>query len=110
MKSPKVAAFLSLVVPGAGQLYNEQMGKGIFIMFTWWLIIPWIWGIFDAHATAKKITEGAATAQTEPGRAIAVIAGGFLLIILIAIMGLVAAIAIPNLVAARQAAIVESGR
>jgi TM2 domain-containing membrane protein YozV len=53
-KRPLVAGLLSTVLPGAGQVYNGQFFKGLFVCFTAFLIVPWIFGIFDAAITAKK--------------------------------------------------------
>lgn len=59
-RSPSTAALLGLV-PGAGQLYNGQVGKGLSIFFltaflsaTPFAVIPWLWGMIDAHNTAKR--------------------------------------------------------
>ena len=54
-KNPGLAAFLSVIFPGAGQFYNGHAGKGILILFTCWLIIPYVWGIFDAYSSAQRI-------------------------------------------------------
>ncbi len=53
-KIPALAAFLSLF-PGLGQCYNGDVWKGIVIFFTAWLVLPWIYGIFDAYFTARRI-------------------------------------------------------
>ncbi|MFO0984177.1 MAG: hypothetical protein U1E76_21055 [Planctomycetota bacterium] len=53
-KRPVIAALLSTALPGAGQVYNGQFFKGLFVCFTAFLIIPWIFGIFDAAITAKR--------------------------------------------------------
>jgi TM2 domain-containing membrane protein YozV len=69
-KSPGLAAFLSFLFVGLGQLYNGQIGKGLLVMFVnfvFWgvaaggesvgfilLFILWIWVIFDAHSVAKR--------------------------------------------------------
>lgn len=53
-RRPVVAALLSTVLPGAGQVYNGQFFKGLFVCFSAFLIVPWIFGIFDAAITAKK--------------------------------------------------------
>src|SRR5215510_4521100 len=53
-KRPVVAALLSTVLPGAGQVYNGQFFKGLFVCFTAFLIVPWIFGIFDAAITARR--------------------------------------------------------
>jgi TM2 domain-containing membrane protein YozV len=71
-KSEKLAAVLSLVLPGLGQLYNGQLGKGIIYffayMFCWGLassamlyIFPVILlyiSILDAYSTASKMCNG----------------------------------------------------
>lgn len=55
IKNPGIAMLLSIVIPGGGQFYNGHAGKGVLILFTCWLIIPWIYGIFDAYACANRI-------------------------------------------------------
>ena len=55
VKSPGVAMLLSIIFPGGGQFYNGHVGKGILILCTFWLIIPWIYGIFDAYSSANRI-------------------------------------------------------
>jgi len=54
-RSPQFAAGLSFFFPGAGQVYNGQPGKGMFILLTCWLVVPWIYGIIDAYITADRI-------------------------------------------------------
>lgn len=72
-KSEGLAAVLSFLWCGLGQIYNGQIGKGIVMVVVYlimlalfWLIVPlivafvmWIWGIYDAYKTAKKINEDA---------------------------------------------------
>ena len=101
-RSPGLAAFLSFIIAGSGQMYNGQIGKGVLILFTSWLIIPWIYGIFNAYSTARKINEGTIVAKKATGCLIGVIIGGFLFFFIMAIIGLLAAIAIPNLLRARH--------
>jgi TM2 domain-containing membrane protein YozV len=55
VKNPGIAMLLSIIFPGGGQFYNGHAGKGILIMCTFWLVIPWIYGIFDAYACANRI-------------------------------------------------------
>src|SRR5215472_11673327 len=55
IKNPGVAMLLSILIPGAGQLYNGQLGKGILVLLTCWLVIPYIYGIIDAWRTAERI-------------------------------------------------------
>jgi len=53
-----VSTLLSIFIPGSGQAYNGQVIKGFLIFFTSWLILPWIYGIFDAAIVARKINRG----------------------------------------------------
>jgi len=103
-RSPGLAAFLSFIIAGLGQIYNGQIGKGLLIFFTGWLVIPWVFGIFDAYSTAKKINQGEITVKSRPGCLIAFIVGVVALWIMVFIIGLLAAIAIPNLLRARLSA------
>lgn len=50
----KTAAFLSLLVPGSGQVFNGQFLKGFLIFATCWLVVPWVFGVIDAYRTAKR--------------------------------------------------------
>ena len=70
-KNPTVATLLSFFIPGLGQFYNGQVGKGIlflvligiscvlmvvivgFILGT----IVWIWSMVDANTSAKRVNE-----------------------------------------------------
>lgn len=71
-RSPVIAAILSLLIVGLGQIYNGQFGKGIAYFFIailcgvsisiligillapiWWLI-----GIIDAYTSAQRINAG----------------------------------------------------
>lgn len=71
-KSPGIAAVLSFLFVGLGQIYNGQIGKGIvffvlgiILALTIFLVIGiilcpafWIYNIYDAYNTAKKINAG----------------------------------------------------
>ncbi len=66
-KSPGIAALLSFIFAGSGQIYNGELLKGILILagtlvgvliFLIPGVIVWIYGIYDAYATAKKMNEG----------------------------------------------------
>jgi TM2 domain-containing membrane protein YozV len=66
-KSPAVAALLSLVFPGCGQVYNGEMVKGILVLIgslvgiLFYLIpgvIVWVYGIYEAYTTSGKMNEG----------------------------------------------------
>lgn len=68
-KDPGVAALLSVFVTGLGQVYNEQIGKGILFMIVQTISvlsiailigfittpILWIWSIWDAKTVAEKL-------------------------------------------------------
>jgi TM2 domain-containing membrane protein YozV len=71
-KDPGVAVLCSFFLPGAGQLYNGQVGKGLAFMVAtvvnFFLLFigigfltglaTWIWGMIDAHGTAERINRG----------------------------------------------------
>ena len=71
-KNPGLAAVLSFFIPGLGQIYNGQIGKGIkftiigvtlalSIAFLVGIIlypIFWAYNIHDAYSTAKRINTG----------------------------------------------------
>lgn len=71
-KSPGLAAVLSFLIVGLGQIYNGQIAKGLFLLlgaiisgvlmliligFIFWIVI-WLYAIYDAYDTAKKINSG----------------------------------------------------
>jgi TM2 domain-containing membrane protein YozV len=56
-RDPILAALLSTVLPGAGQVYNHQFLKGILILVTSWLVIPYFVGIIDAFITARSLNK-----------------------------------------------------
>ncbi|MFT6399811.1 MAG: TM2 domain-containing membrane protein YozV [Bradymonadia bacterium] len=61
-KSSAASALLSAMIPGAGQLYNGQVGKGLAFFFISLLMVstppmlfvPWMWGIIDAYNTTRR--------------------------------------------------------
>jgi len=73
-KNPALAAVLSFLINGLGQIYNGEVGKGILIMvvqvvnalLTMILIgfvtgpIVFVWSIYDAYKTAERINAEAA--------------------------------------------------
>ncbi|MDN5375132.1 MAG: hypothetical protein PWQ39_172 [Thermacetogenium sp.] len=75
-KNPGLAAVLSFLITGLGQIYNGQIGKGIglivaagiagllcFVVIGFVLLpIIWIYGIYDAYKTAEKINQGGGVA------------------------------------------------
>lgn len=99
-RNPVIAALLSFIIAGAGQIYNGQIGKGVLIFLTAWLVIPWIYGIFDAYNTAKRINSGEIVTEAPSGCLIALLFA-MVVPVAIAIIALLAAIAIPNLLRAR---------
>lgn len=63
-KSPGLAAVLSCICPGLGQVYNEQIINGIVIFIATLIglclfllpgLIVWVFGIYDARNTARSI-------------------------------------------------------
>ncbi|NHM28941.1 hypothetical protein G7K71_18630 [Desulfofundulus sp. TPOSR] len=72
-KNPGLAAVLSFLVCGLGQIYNGQVGKGIALFVAagitgllcavviGFILLPvvWIYGIYDAYRTAEIINKGA---------------------------------------------------
>jgi TM2 domain-containing membrane protein YozV len=56
VKNPGVALLLSIIFPGGGQFYNGHAGKGILVLFTFWIFgITYIWSLFDAYSSAQRI-------------------------------------------------------
>ena len=94
-KVPILASICSLFLGGAGQVYNGQVGKGLLIFFTSWLIIPWIYGIIDAYITADKINKGIIIVPERMGCMVAAMIFMILMPIVIVIMAIAAAIIIP---------------
>ncbi len=71
-KDPGVAALLSVFITGLGQIYNEEIGKGILFMIVQTLSvlsiailigfittpILWAWSVWDAKVTAERLNAG----------------------------------------------------
>jgi TM2 domain-containing membrane protein YozV len=71
MRSPILAAILSLIVAGLGQIYNGQVTKGVIfiviqlingaltVVFIGWFLLPLVglWSVIDAYMTAKHNNE-----------------------------------------------------
>lgn len=63
LRSPSTAALLSTFFPGAGQLYNGQVGKGmaffmatvVSLVFGPLFVIPYVWSIVDSYNTSRRI-------------------------------------------------------
>ncbi len=55
---PWLAALASFLIPGLGQLYTKQsFGKAALLFCTFWLILPWIYSIYDAYKKAEELNE-----------------------------------------------------
>lgn len=52
--SALLAAFLSAIVPGLGQVYNGRLFKGVLVFCTAFLFFPWVYGIVDAAVEASR--------------------------------------------------------
>jgi TM2 domain-containing membrane protein YozV len=71
MRSPILAAVLSLIVAGLGQIYNGQVTKGVIFIVVQlingaltavligWFLLPLVglWAMIDAYMTAKHNNE-----------------------------------------------------
>jgi TM2 domain-containing membrane protein YozV len=66
-KNPLVAALCSVLIPGLGQVYNGELGKGVVIcalslVGIIFLLVPglmvWMYGAFTAYTVAGKINSG----------------------------------------------------
>ena len=79
--NPFVAAFLSAVFPGLGQLYNRELEKGLVIIgasvlavlsaavLVGFVLYPavWLYAIYDAYTVAdRQSAEGATTGRVRP--------------------------------------------
>ncbi len=79
-KNPVLAAVLSALLNGAGQIYNGQIGKALGIIgiqivnglltfvIIGWLTFPivYVWSIYDAYTEAKKLSEQRLIQDTKP--------------------------------------------
>lgn len=63
---PVLAGALSLLVPGLGQFYNGEIGKGVMLLFSclflwvfllFWIV--WIWSVIDAYMVAEQANQRA---------------------------------------------------
>ena len=65
-KSTAIAILSSFIFPGAGQVYNGRLKKGLLMTAGFWigmvLVIPafvvWVYSMYDAYNEAKKISKG----------------------------------------------------
>ena len=72
MRNPIVAAILSVIVGGRGQIYNGQIGKGVVfiilplintaltVVLIGWVLMPIVglWATIDAYLVARRNNEG----------------------------------------------------
>ena len=100
--SPLAAALLSLFIPGAGQIYNGQIKKGIAYLLGFWLVLPWLFGIKDAYATAREVARYKLVPRYRPGHTMALIMGLTIFILYGSISGFFIIKAVPYFVTARE--------
>lgn len=84
-KNSGLAAVLSLILPGLGQMYAGQIGRGLLFLLIvvpltaiiavlfFWLILPlflplafWIWNIFDAYNVCNEYNRRLMQTGTPP--------------------------------------------
>jgi TM2 domain-containing membrane protein YozV len=84
-KNSGLAAVLSLIIPGLGQMYAGRIGRGLIFFFLgipltaiiavlfFWLIFPlflplafWIWNIFDAYRLCNEYNRHLLQSGTPP--------------------------------------------
>ena len=81
LRDPLVAGGLSAVVPGAGQIYNQEVLKGWIVLILFCLLAGTVFGAFavwgagiaDAYFSAKKINRGDRRISPERDRRVAVL-------------------------------------
>ncbi len=70
---PILAGALSLLVPGLGQFYNGEIGKGVMLLFSclflwvfllFWIV--WIWSVIDAYMVAEQANQRALADEGSP--------------------------------------------
>ncbi len=70
---PVLAGALSLLVPGLGQFYNGEVGKGVMLLFSclflwvfllFWIV--WIWSVIDAYMVAEQSNQRMLTDDGPP--------------------------------------------
>jgi len=111
-RSAPLAGVLSFIIAGLGQVYNGQVWKGLLIFFTSLLVVPWILGIFDAYATAKKINRGEIIFKPKQGCLIAFAVGACLVMVAIffvIFIGVIAVTAFSVIKDGAREAVSESG-
>ncbi len=56
-KNVSHAVLLSAFIPGLGQFYNGEVGKGIFFLLTWITMVTWPFAVTDAMDSARRINQ-----------------------------------------------------
>jgi TM2 domain-containing membrane protein YozV len=102
-KEPILAAILSFIFAGSGQVYNGELGKGILVLvgtvigaFIFLIpgIIVWIYGIYDAYITSEKMNKGEVEQKEASAESVIAYILAYLAIIVIAIFLAIAVAAI----------------
>jgi TM2 domain-containing membrane protein YozV len=52
-KNVGIAMVLSIVIPGTGLMYIGKIGKGIIILLTSWLVVPYFYGLYATYHDSK---------------------------------------------------------
>ncbi len=53
-----MAVLLGLVLPGMGQVYNGERDRAVWFAIGAVLVLPWLYGVFDALSVARAIVDG----------------------------------------------------
>lgn len=56
-KNIGLITLISIFIPGGGHIYLGQYLKGLLILFLAWLIVPWLYGIYDAYTTVYRFNQ-----------------------------------------------------
>jgi TM2 domain-containing membrane protein YozV len=102
-KEPLLAAILSFIFAGSGQVYNGELGKGILVLVGTVIgaviflipgIIVWIYGIYDSYTTAEKMNRGGVPYQEASGEMVIAYILAYLAIIVVAVFLAIAVVAV----------------
>ncbi|NTV00303.1 MAG: zinc-ribbon domain-containing protein [Methanoregulaceae archaeon] len=94
-KEPVLAALLSFIFAGSGQVYNGELGKGILILagtiigaFVFLIpgIIVWVFGMYYAYTSSEKMNKGEIPLKEASGESIIAYILAFVAIIIIAVL------------------------
>jgi len=53
-KNEVLALLLSFIIPGVGSMYLGRILKGVLILFFFWTIIVYVYGLYTAYTDAKN--------------------------------------------------------